>query len=82
MSKLSHFELKRVRLGKSKRDKSNNLRAKREQNNALRAAWNSDNKSKAGDFPLFTCGGKGNSSKPFKIVKGVRTQQYRLEARK
>lgn len=82
MSKLSWFEQRRIRLGKSKRDKANNLRSKREQNNALRAAWNKDNKLKSSDFPDFTCGGKGNSSKAFKVVRGVRTKSYRVEARK
>lgn len=65
---LDLYAARRVRTGKTKRDKASGAWARRRDNMQERAAWSND-RTKS-QFPTHTCKGLGNSSKRYKAQAG------------
>lgn len=66
------FSQKRVRNGKTARERANGTFRNRFTNRQARASWQNENRGTKGSspFPAFTCHGKGNSSKARKWADG------------
>lgn len=69
----------RVRVGKTAKDRASGAASRNEANKAARREWRNESRGqqKLVPFPAHTLGGKGNSSKAFKMCGGKgRTQNY------
>lgn len=72
----------KARFGKSASDRKNGARSRNAANKHARDQWLRENRGASGQgrqthqFPEYSCGGKGNSSRPFKMIGGKRTQTY------
>ena len=55
-----NYDQRRIRTGKTKKDRESGATARNIMNKRLRADWYDDNKSTAGSFPRQTCNGKKN----------------------
>lgn len=57
----------RFRGGKTASDKKGGQSGRNTANKQARAAWENGTEKQ---FPVYTCGGKGNSSRPYKMMGG------------
>ena len=57
---LDKYEQKRIRTGKTDKDRRSGATARGYSNKRERAAWGNDSGATAGSFPRHTCNGKRN----------------------